>query len=531
MSNTKQRHGRTDYYIAGEGFVADSKAFAAPRTAIALESIEGSPSVEDALPGETTRAFRFCRMFPDLLAFRPDDAGLINLGKTMSDDRDTLSADSHIPSGFTYLGQFVDHDITFDRTVGIPDGMLDPAEIVQGRTPSLELDSLYGRGPSLSAELYEVDGMRLKIGVTTGRPDFGVTATFSNDLPRRPSDDPSNPKQAILGDPRNDENLIVAQTHVAFIKFHNRVIEFLRTEGTSPIDLFEAARKIVVQHYQSIVLYDLVRRLVDPSIFDDVLKNGRRFFLPNQKPERSALCMPVEFSVAAYRLGHSLVRNNYEWNRVFNSTGITQADLGLFFTFSQVSGDLGGEPALPSDWIVDWRRMYDFSEQPGGSRHPQLNFTRPLDTHLARKLKGLPEFASANPQDLKSLAVRNLLRGRLVGLPTGQDVASKFCVAPLTPAEIASGPNAVLISDLQFDKKTPLWFYILKEAEVRHSGEHLGEVGSRIIVETFHAIVEGSDFSILAESNWKTTLPSEFANHFTMNELLLFVNDLNPIGD
>ena len=146
-------------------------------------------------------------------------------------------------------------------------------------------------------------------------------------------------------------------------------------------------------------------------------------------------------------------------------------------------------------------------------------------------LHTLPEFASAPETHLKSLAVRNLLRGRLLGLPMGQDVAVQLGVTALTPAEASSGRHSALIVSLGFDTKTPLWFYILKEAEVKQGGQRLGEVGSRLVVETFHGLIEGSDHSILKQAGWKPSLPAQHADHFTMNDLLLFVDDLNPLGD
>jgi hypothetical protein len=523
------KHGRTQFFIEGEDPIPSAMPSPRLRGLVPAAARDYEAPYE---PVDPTRAFRFCRLFPALPKFQPDDGALIALGQALVDPVVSGSGDSAIPGGFTYLGQFVDHDITFDRTEGIPSGSLEPAEIEQGRSPALELDSVYGRGPIDSPELYEADGRHLKLGTTTGRALFGVTASFPNDLPRRPASDAANPKQAIIGDPRNDENLIVAQTHLAFLKFHNKVVDGLAASGADPATLFQAARKIVVQHYQSIVLHDFVPRLVDPAVLTDIREHGRRFYFPNGAPTGARLCMPVEFSVAAYRLGHSLIRSSYQWNKVFNSTGVAgfTPDLTLFFEFSKVSGNLGGEPTLPSDWIVDWRRMYDFAET-GGASHPQLNLAREIDTRLANGLQNLPEFATAEQEHLKFLAARNLLRGRLVGLPTGQDVAGAIGVAPLTAAEVASGPHAALIQAQGFDTTTPLWFYILKEAEVKHGGQRLGDVGSRLVAETFHGLVEGSDHSILGEPDWKPTLPAQHADRFTMNDLLLFVDDVNPIGD
>ncbi|HEX8355489.1 MAG TPA: heme peroxidase family protein [Pyrinomonadaceae bacterium] len=531
-----RKHGRTQFFIEGEGLISD--AMPSPRLrglapmGAASHDIATAEAAADKAAAK--RAFRFCRLFTTLPKFRPDDAGLIALGQALADPFVPGSGDTTIPAGFTYFGQFVDHDITFDRTSGIPAGEIEADEIEQGRSPALELDSVYGRGPKNSRELYEADRVRLKIGETTGRPIFDVTEAFPNDLPRNPDDGSENAKRAIIGDPRNDENLIVAQLHLAFLKFHNKVVE--RLEATTKLKkakLFEEARKTVVQHYQSVVLHDFVPRLVDPALMDDILRNGRKSFYPKGAPKGKKLCMPIEFSVAAYRTGHSLIRSRYQWNRVFSSDGVAGfvPDLPLFFEFSKVSGNLGGEPTLASDWIADWRRMFDFGEQPTCVRHPQLNFTRQIDTKLADALKDLPEFRLVMEPHLRFLAVRNLLRGRLVGLPTGQDVAAKLGVTPLTPAEVASGPHSATIIAQGFDRKTPLWFYVLKEAEVKHGGLRLGDVGGRLVAETFHGLVEGSEHSILKEAGWKPTLPAHRPDRFTMNDLLLFVDDLNPLGD
>jgi hypothetical protein len=531
-----RKHGRTQFFIEGEGLMSEAMPSPrlralAPMAAAAHDDANAGVGSDKAA---AKRAFRFCRLFPTLPKFRPDDAGLIALGQALADPFAPGSGDALIPAGFTYFGQFVDHDITFDRTSGIPDGELEADEIEQGRSPALELDSLYGRGPKKSRELYEADRVRLKIGETIGRDMFGVTQSFPNDLPRNPADAPKDPKRAIIGDPRNDENLIVAQLHLAFLKFHNKVAD--RLEATTKLKkgkLFEEARKTVIQHYQSVVLHDFVARLVDPTVLDDILRNGRKVFFPKGAPKGKKLCMPIEFSVAAYRMGHSMIRNAYQWNRVFSSDGLAGfvPGLNLFFEFSKVSGDFLGDSAVPSDWIADWRRMFDFSEQPTGVRHPQLNFTRQIDTKLANGLQNLPEFATVLEPHLKFLAVRNLLRGRLVGLPTGQDVAAKLGVMALTPAEVASGPHSAMIMAQGFDQKTPLWFYILKEAEVKHGGMMLGDVGSRLVAETFHGLVEGSEHSILKENGWKPVLPAHRPDRFTMNDLLLFVDDVNPLGD
>lgn len=509
-----RQHGQTAYYIEGEGFVGEDRVGvrALPLTAFATRS--AAPDADEA-----ARAFRFSRMFPDLPPFRPDPAGLIALGRAM-DETPSVGDHPDMPAGFTYFGQFLDHDLTFDQTQGLPDSELTPEEIEQGRSPSLDLDSLYGRGPDLETRrLYADDRIHLRIGQTSvaGPPDEAEGLVLPNDLPR--GDNAADLDQATIGDPRNDENLAVAQTHLAFLKFHNAVVDMLALEGSTGANLFTEARELVTKHYQWIVLHDFLPRIVEADVLDDVLTNGRQFYQIENGREPT---MPIEFSVAAYRLGHSMIRDTYSWNRNFEP-----ATLGLLFFFSGGSGDMGGD--LPSNWIIDWRRFYDFSGVEGVDAPPELNVTRPIDTALALDLGALPGFPV---DDKASLAVRNLLRGRLVGLPSGQAVAEAFGVPALTPEQVRQGRHETVLRDNDLDGQTPLWYYILKEAEVLHNGERLGPVGSRILVETLVGLIEGSQISILPADGeaWQPMLPSQQPGHFTMVDLLLFVNDLNPLG-
>lgn len=473
----------------------------------------------------------FGRMFPKLPPLQVSDVALEALASAMIDSNHG-SADGdndHIPAGYTYFGQFVDHDITRDVTP-LSDRDVDVANTRNFRSPSLDLDSVYGGGPDISPHLYARDPDDLKltakllIGKTvTGQGDPSIPPDLPNDLPRNAHG------RALIGDERNDENLLVAQTHLLFLKFHNAVVDFLESQINPPKQVFAEAQRLVRWHYQWIVLYDFVERLTEDGIINRIRHEGRKFYRFKKTPY-----IPVEFSVAAYRLGHSMVREEYNFNRVFRPGGLVPASLDLLFRFTgksgTISGDLasGGNPeSLPSDWIVDWRRFFDLGT-PQNPPDLALNPSRKLDPAIAPALHTLPGEAGG----LASLPFRNLQRGVNNGLPSGQDVSSAMRLPVLSPAEIATGPDGEAAKDHGLHECTPLWYYILKEAEVKGGGKRLGPTGSRILAEVFLGLVHGDQSSFLWQrSNWKPELPSSTAGDFTMADLIEFVGDINPIGN
>ena len=485
----------------------------------------------DALSGNKDPGM-FGRMFPMLSPLKVSDAKLEALANAMLDGNpgDELGNNPNIPAGFTYFGQFVDHDITLDLT-SLGDKENDPLGTENFRTPSVDLDCIYGLGPDGSPHLFARDpgagnkpGPKLLIGKNITVPFGNVTGDFRNDLPRSPEG------FALIGDHRNDENLLVAQTHLAMLKFHNAVCDMLAKGPNPPAEIFKEARRIVTWHYQWIVLHDWVERLTEKGIVAKILHDGRRFYRFKKFPY-----MPVEFSAAAYRLGHSMVRQRYGHNKVFPA-----ADFQLLFDFSGLSGGIIGDLApnpptaptpverLPSNWIIDWRRFYDLG--PSGGAAVRVNAARKLDPYLVKSLHTLPGGGG-------NLAFRNLKRGVNLGLPSGQDVAKHMKIKnPLTPSEIASDSNGstdgAVAKQQGLHTATPLWYYILKEAKVRHDGLRLGPVGSTIISEVFVGLVHGDHNSFLWQvKNWKPTLPSQTTGNFTMTDMLRFVNDINPIGD
>jgi Animal haem peroxidase len=462
------------------------------------------------------------------------DATLRKLGNAMAAGG---GGGSQIPAGFTYLGQFIDHDLTFDKTSVTFGDSVSPADLLQARSPSLDLDSLYGAGPGdpESAKFYAADGIHLRMGKT--RAFEGEIARDGFDLPRGAGTTQAQKRKAIIPDPRNDENLAVAQTHLAMIRFHNRVVDSLSTSLT-PTQRFNRARRIVTRHYQWMIRTDFLPRLCQVSIVNDVFGNGRKAFEVGVPPT-DVPTMPIEFSVAAYRLGHAMIRRAYNWNRIFD---FGFGSLELLFHFSAGSGNLDGGVRLPSTWIADFRRLYDFREAGRDNLAvPAAQFNRAMriDTRLADPLRTLPRVT-----DEDNLAIRNLTRAKMVRLATGQQMAAFLrgkgvSVTTLTRAQVRDGNGGAELDALTAPQRdaalrnTPLWFYILREAELANG--KLRGVGARIVAETFHRAMEGSQTSIVREPDWRPTLGPD-STTFRMVDLLLFAfqgrkNLLAPLGD
>ena len=556
---TVKRHMRENYYVVGEGILTtDGKSGVCER-----------PSTEASL-----RKFRFSRLLPKGRTIEAAVLEKVAAAMTVAPPDPAVqpeSADPPVPAGFTYLGQFVDHDLTLDNTAGALGDHVTVNQLLQGRSPALDLDSVYGRGPDDRDDdrFYAPDKLKLRVGITAA---IGTTGTNVNlngyDLPRVTQGSTKAERQrALIPDHRNDENLIVAQTHLAFIRFHNRIVDQLADTGVPSAVLFERARATVVRHYQWMLRTDFLPRIVDRAIVEDVFTNGRRFFEVPGDGHRNGHqryvkagdtpTMPIEFSVAAYRLGHSMVRAAYDWNRVFFGT---RGSLRALFIFSGTSGNF--DPAnpdvndqesglferLPTNWTVDWRRMYDFAGETGRTdlaAPAGVNIAQRIDTLLVNPLAEMPRGTfggnGTNPAPIQlNLAFRNLVRANMVELASGQQAAQFLGVPPLTREQIidGTGTGAVLtaLSDDEqtvFATATPLWFYILREAEL--NGGRLTGVGGRIVAEVFHRAMEGSRISIVRDPSWRPSLGPD-ANTFRMVDLLMFAFEgradlLAPLGD
>jgi heme peroxidase len=515
-----ERHGSESYYVIGEGLLGESVGGRERTLSAAVEA--------QAIP------FRFTRMGPNGSGRQLPDGTRKKLAQAMVAGGGGFST---LPAGFTYLGQFVDHDLTFDKTNVMLGQNVSPIDLLQARSPSLDLDSLYGAGPTdpASAQFYEADGIHLKMGTTVA--EGGIPAKPGHDLPRGVGSTNAAKRKAIIPDPRNDENLVVAQTHLAMIRFHNRVVDTL--PASVPLaDKFAKARELVVKHYQWLLRTDYLPRICAAGVVNNVFNQGRKIFEVGATPT-DVPTMPIEFSVAAFRLGHSMIRSSYNWNRIFDDGAGT---LDFLFAFTGHSGDMLGGLKLPSTWIADFRRLYDFNE----NNKPDLvvapgkfNRARRIDSLLVQPLANIPGF----PANEANLAFRNLTRARMVRLATGQQMATFIKnkgvnLAKLTNAQIRDGSGGASLAGLTQTQRqavlqnTPLWFYILREAE--HNAGKLKGVGARIVAETFHRAMEGSDHSIVRDTAFQPSLGPNNTT-FRMVDLLFFAFEgkktlLNPVG-
>lgn len=430
---------------------------------------------------------------------------LLQLGDAMGEPESGPAQHSDIPAVHTYLGQFIDHDVTArtDREtevsqIAMADGSplpiipLSPTDVVthmtNGRRPQLDLDSVYGDGPGL---------------ISPTPPAGGTTeaqALYAHDMKMKIQNDgtvfdlPRDGRTALIADMRNDENLNVSQLHASFLALHNKVMDRFLTKNPDPIVACIKARRLVCWVYQYVVVNDYLMQVCDRNVVRDVMLNGPRFFGPLTGAQR--LFMPLEFSVAGFRFGHSMVRASYT---IRSGVELEIGDILGVGLEREGSADLlepnGSGFQVKPDRVVDWSNFVKFAE----TDTPQM--ARQIDPLLARGLFDLPFEESSPPNSMfRHLAKRNLLRGYVLSIPTGQGVAQGMGILPLTETELFDGESGDIVGAIQyghFENQTPLWYYVLREAKVQKGGNSLGAIGSRLVAETLIGFVKHDPNSYL----------------------------------
>jgi len=388
----------------------------------------------------------YARMFPHLPAFSADDAFLYALGRSgglcdcgdTDDDAASLGIEA---AGWPFFGQFVAHDITADRSS--LKSHIDPSQLRNARSPQLNLESLYSGGPAGSPYLF-----------AQGDPAKLLTGPDRHDVLR------NYEGIAIIGDPRNDSHVFMSQMHLAYVRAHNAFVDLARAEGTPESELFEHASRELRWHYQTVVLREFLPPLVGADLVASLLAEGPRYYRPRGEP-----FIPLEFADAAYRYGHSQIRHKY----VVNDSGDSV----------RIFPDLLGFRPVAANQAINWTRLFDSPGRPPAAR------AKKIDGRLVGALIALPAAVAGDGEvpELHSLAVRDLERGQGVGLPSGEAVARFLNEEPLNADEIGAEKAG-------WPGETPLWYYILREADVRCNGNRLGPVGARIVGEVLVGLLD-----------------------------------------
>lgn len=462
------------------------------------------------------RPGRFARLFAELPPLYVDPLVLHEIGKVdgKMEDKGTPNLTSKVPAGLIFFGQFIDHDITLDDSSSLT-ATNDPVGTENVRTPSLDLDCVYGDGPGAHPYLY--DGAS-KLLTGSDYADTNDPSDLRNhDLPRTPKG------TAVIGDPRNDENRIISQLQLGFLRFHNRVVDQIAAKPNAPVgnELFKEARRVATWHYQWIVVNDFLRTLCGNWIVDDILANGRKVYRPERMGANEAF-IPIEFATAAYRFGHTMIPQKFSVK-----PGGPQHDV-----FGPTLG-IGFKPVTSTDEVVDWAVLLDSGNGP-------YERAGEVDTKLARVLLDLPFMPPTVPAFERSLAVRNLLRAQSFMIPSGEQIAVAMITAGATEITEQMISTVREAGDkLGLSNATPLWLYILAEGKAIGrmeagvqgqkkftKGEGLGPVGARLVAEVIIGLLELDGRSFLGSNrNWS---PADDADRIGLNGVATLYQLLTP---
>jgi heme peroxidase len=425
---------------------------------------------------------RYSRLFPPAplpLDINTYCEAVTALGKAMIDDGTRVSDERPeilLDAGYTYFGQLLSHDLTKDISSVDEAWQMEPEQLQNLQTPRLDLHVLYGGGPDGSPELYEDDGVRLKFGAPNGaRTPFDICIAKNG--------------ERLLADERGAENLVLRQMTAVFARLHNSAVEQFHPSIRCLNTLFSQAQRQTRRQFQYLVVHDYLQSVLDNEIYRRVFVNGKAGI------DWDSFSIPIEFSAAAMRFGHAMVRPNYLFS------------FGKEMFLQELLGKTADRGPLQEDQEISWGFFFQ------GAGPENTVTSRPIDTKLAPPFQHLPPDLIGTPEAKcpfariaghpSQLAVRTLLRGAGLRLPSGQMVAHACNQEPLTEQELTT--NSVgdetdqgrILREAGLSSETPLWYYILKEAEVRRNGNRLGPLGSYLVGETIHAALRADPESIL----------------------------------
>ncbi len=458
------------------------------------------------IPHGNIPAQSFSRLFPNLSGLNAGQLDLELLSKTMLDPAKRGPLDgSVLPAGLTYLGQFIDHDLTLEQS-SILGTTVDPTTLPNTRTSWFDLDNVYG----LSNEFLNAQGLF----------DIGKNSNGEDDLPRNTNG------IAIIADARDEENLIISQIQLLFLKFHNKVFNEIKTANPNLTvnELIVQAKQIVTWHYQYIVVNDFLAKMCGKffsRLFD---ANGNPVI--SQEIQAISPSLSIEFSGAVYRYGHSLVRDAYYLNSNFDVFPLFSSDLPSPLV---TIPDLRGFKPLPPNQTIDWSMFFPMPHSKG------FQVTEHMDPFITEALYKLPFSVTQGPPPI--LPLRNLMRGVVYGLPSGQDLARAYGI-PESEVLASSKGNLVFQSlntplvtqaDLLhltqvFGEQTPLFYYTLKDNHVNGDGIHLGSLPSKLIGETFLNLLKTNPDSYIS-NNFKPIVGQYgciIPDKYTMTELICY---------
>lgn len=408
----------------------------------------------------------FVRLFSELNPLVLSDDELRVLSDTMIESKNGLKKDSKVISnGLAIFSQFLAHDITFERGSNLNKNN-SIKNFKNDRTINLDLDCIYGqKSQSFYYNKYDKDKLLLGQKYACGNLSWYDLQRNKNHI-------------AIIPDARNDENIIVSRIHILFIQFHNKIVDYLRKRNDDENNsVFEEARKMTICYYHWLILHEYLFKIMDWTVFDRILKDGCQYYT-------DATSLPLEFTGAAFRTGHSQTR---ELNRINDITEKKLMELGFFERMEE---------------YVDWRYLFNFGDG-------KCQFSKLIDTKVGSSFHKLPFLKKG---DEASLPFLNLKRGIAYGLPSGEEIAKRMGFEPIE------------IRETKYLSGTPLWYYVLREAEILgHNGEHLGPIGSTILGECFYTVIKSDNFSFLnVNPLWRPTIGREIGK-FNFVDMIQFV--------